>query len=411
MNSLLQLAEETKKELLYHIIPFWMSLRDERYGGYYGWLSYDLKLDKQAEKGCILNSRITWFFANAYTLYKDGGITGEECQAAGYSPERLLEEAKHGYAFLTEHCIDRENGGIYWSLKYDGTPLDTTKHTYNQAFCIYALSSYYEASGDKEALALALELFDIIEKRCTDEVGYLEAFTRDFRPESNEKLSENGVLADKTMNTLLHVFEAYTELYRVSGEPKVRERLAWMLGIFAEKVYNPAKHRQEVFFDAQYRTILDLHSYGHDIETAWLMDKGLDVLNDTAWRERMSPITADLVAEVYRTAFNGESFANECEKGVVNTHRIWWVQAEALVGFLNAWQRMPEHEEYLKAALCQWEFIKKYVIDGRDGSEWFWEVNEDGSPILGRPIVEPWKCPYHNGRMCIEVIRRASANL
>lgn len=411
MNSLLQLAEETKKELLYHIIPFWMSLRDERYGGYYGWLSYDLELGKQAEKGCILNSRITWFFANAYTLYKDGGITGEECQAAGYGPERLLEEAKHGYAFLTEHCIDRENGGIYWSLKYDGTPLDTTKHTYNQAFCIYALSSYYEASGDKEALALALELFDIIEKRCTDAVGYLEAFTRDFRPESNEKLSENGVLADKTMNTLLHVFEAYTELYRVSGEPKVRERLAWMLGIFAEKVYNPAKHRQEVFFDAQYRTILDLHSYGHDIETAWLMDKGLDVLNDTAWRERMSSITADLVAEVYRTAFNGESFANECEKGVVNTHRIWWVQAEALVGFLNAWQRMPEHEEYLKAAFCQWEFIKKYVIDSRKGSEWFWEVNEDGSPIPGRPIVEPWKCPYHNGRMCMEVIRRASANL
>ncbi len=411
MNSLLQLAEETKKELLYHIIPFWMSLRDEQYGGYYGWLSYDLELGKQAEKGCILNSRITWFFANAYTLYKDGGITGEECQAAGYGPERLLEEAKHGYAFLTEHCIDRENGGIYWSLKYDGTPLDTTKHTYNQAFCIYALSSYYEASGDKEALALALELFDIIEKRCTDAVGYLEAFTRDFRPESNEKLSENGVLADKTMNTLLHVFEAYTELYRVSGEPKVRERLAWMLGIFAEKVYNPAKHRQEVFFDAQYRTILDLHSYGHDIETAWLMDKGLDVLNDTAWRERMSSITADLVAEVYRTAFNGESFANECEKGVVNTHRIWWVQAEALVGFLNAWQRMPEHEEYLKAAFCQWEFIKKYVIDSRKGSEWFWEVNEDGSPIPGRPIVEPWKCPYHNGRMCMEVIRRASANL
>lgn len=411
MNSLLQLGVETKKELLYHIIPFWMSLRDERYGGYYGWLSYDLKLDKQAEKGCILNSRITWFFANAYTLYKNGGITGEECQAAGYSPQRLLEEAKHGYAFLTEHCIDRENGGIYWSLNYDGTPLDTTKHTYNQAFCIYALSSYYEASGDKEALALALELFDMIEKRCTDEVGYLEAFTRDFRPESNEKLSENGVLADKTMNTLLHVFEAYTELYRVSGEQKVRERLTWMLGIFAEKVYNPAKHRQEVFFDAQYRTILDLHSYGHDIETAWLMDKGLDVLNDTEWRKRMSAIIADLVAEVYRTAFNGESFANECEKGVVNTHRIWWVQAEALVGFLNAWQRIPEHEEYLNAALSQWEFIKKYVIDSRDGSEWFWEVNEDGSPIPGRPIVEPWKCPYHNGRMCIEVIRRTSGDL
>ncbi len=132
-----------------------------------------------------------------------------------------MEEAKHGYVFLKEHCIDREYGGIYWSLNYDGTPLDTTKHTYNQAFCIYALSSYYEASHDEEALALAKQLFSLIEEKCTDEVGYLEAFTREFQPESNEKLSENGVLADKTMNTLLHVFEAYTELYRVSRDETV----------------------------------------------------------------------------------------------------------------------------------------------------------------------------------------------
>lgn len=138
-----------------------------------------------------------------------------------------MEEAKHGYVFLKEHCIDREYGGIYWSLNYDGTPLDTTKHTYNQAFCIYALSSYYEASHDEEALALAKQLFSLIEEKCTDEVGYLEAFTREFQPESNEKLSENGVLADKTMNTLLHVFEAYTELYRVSRDETVGERLRW----------------------------------------------------------------------------------------------------------------------------------------------------------------------------------------
>lgn len=149
---------------------------------------------------------------------------------------------------MKEHCIDREYGGIYWSLNYDGTPLDTTKHTYNQAFCIYALSSYYEASHDEEALALAKQLFSLIEEKCTDEVGYLEAFTREFQPESNEKLSENGVLADKTMNTLLHVFEAYTELYRVSRDETVGERLRWIMDVFAEKVYNPAKRRQEVFF-------------------------------------------------------------------------------------------------------------------------------------------------------------------
>lgn len=408
VQALAVMREEVKQELLTDIIPFWRKLRDEEYGGYYGWLSYDLALDKKAEKGCILNSRITWFFANAYTAYKKGFFTDAECKAAGFFGSDLLAEAKHGYQFLKEHCLDRECGGIYWSLNYDGTPLDTTKHTYNQAFCIYALSSYYEASGDEEALALARELFRLIEEKCTDGIGYLEAFTREFAPESNEKLSENGVLADKTMNTLLHVFEAYTELYRVAGDKEVGERLRWIMDVFADKVYNPAKRRQEVFFDAEYNTILDLHSYGHDIETAWLMDRGVEVLADSEYEEKMSPITQALTSHIYETAFDGNSLANECDRGVVNAHRVWWVQAETVVGFLNGYGKTPGHDEYLKAALAQWAFIKAYVVDARSGSEWFWEVNEDGSPIADRPIVEPWKCPYHNGRMCIEVMRRIS---
>ena len=176
------MKEEVTKHLTEGIIPFWKALRDDTYGGYYGYMDYDLNVDKTAEKGCILNSRITWFFANAYILLKD---------------ETLLDEARHGYEFLRDHCIDKENGGIFWSMTYDGKPLDTTKHTYNQAFCIYALSSYYDASKDEEALKLAKELQVLIESKCTDEIGYLEAFTKDFQPESNEKLSENGVACRK----------------------------------------------------------------------------------------------------------------------------------------------------------------------------------------------------------------------
>lgn len=402
MDKLAAMRDEVKEELQKDIIPFWKNLRDDEKGGYYGWLSYDLALDKKSEKGCILNSRITWFFSNAYTLLKE---------------ESLLEEAKHGYEFLIKHCVDKEYGGIFWSLNYDGTPLDTTKHTYNQAFCIYALASYYEASKDREALELAFNLFRLIEEKCTDEVGYLEAFTRDFKPESNEKLSENGVLADKTMNTLLHVFEAYTELYRVTGvlpewkeeANEVRCRLAWMMDLFADKIYNPAKRRQEVFFDKDYNTILDLHSYGHDIETAWLIDRGVEVLGEEAYEEKMSPITQALTEQIYRVAFDGHSLANECDRGVVNENRIWWVQAETVVGFLNGYEKTPEHSEYRDAALAVWEFIKEHVVDQRSGSEWFWEVRADGTPIEGRPIVEPWKCPYHNGRMCIEVMKRITS--
>ena len=386
------IVQEIKTHLLEGIIPFWKNLRDNEYGGYYGWVDYDLNLDKRAVKGCILNSRIMWFFSNAYTLLKD---------------ESLLDEAKHGFAFMKEHCMDKENGGIFWSLKYDGTPEETLKHTYNQAFAIYALSSYYEATGDEEALSMAKELFTLIEEKCTDEEGYMEAFDEKFHVIDNDKLSENGVMADKTMNTLLHVFEAYTELYRVAALPEVKEKLMQIMDVFADKVYNPELHRQEVFFDAHWNCILNLHSYGHDIETAWLIDRGVEVLGEKKYEEKMSPITKDLTAQIYKVAFNGSSLANECEKGVVNTHRIWWVQAETVVGFLNGYEKDPDKAEYLEAAKNTWKFIKDYVIDKRNGSEWFWEVDEEGKPYPDRPIVEPWKCPYHNGRMCLEVIKRS----
>lgn len=385
------MKDEIRGHLLGTVIPFWKVLRDEEHGGYYGWMGYDLKVDKEAVKGCILNSRILWFFSNAYMMLKD---------------KSLLEEARHGFVFMKEYCMDRENGGVFWSVKYDGKAEDVTKHTYNQAFAIYALSSYYEASGDDEALTMAKELFHIIEERCTDKIGYQEAFDREFREIDNDKLSENGVIAQKTMNTLLHVFEAYTELYRVAGLSEVKERLMWILDTFADKVYNSELHRQEVFFDAEMNSIIDLHSYGHDIETAWLIDRGVEVLGEKKYEEKMTPITKELTSQIYQTAFDGSSLANECEKGVVDTTRIWWVQAEAVVGFLNGWQKDPGQGKYLEAAESEWEFIKQYVIDKRSGSEWFWAVAKDGTPCPGRPIVEPWKCPYHNGRMCFEVIKR-----
>jgi len=386
-----KLKEEMKKHLQEDIIPFWKSLRDDEFGGYYGEVGNDLIVDQKAQKGCILNSRITWFFSNAYMTLGD---------------DSLLDEARHGYLFLKEKCIDKENGGIYWSLNYDGSPRDTTKHTYNQAFCIYALASYYEASKDMEALTLAKSLFELIEERCTDEIGYLEAFTIDFKPASNEKLSENGVMAAKTMNTLLHVLEAYTQLYKVSGDHRVKEKLIWMLDIIEHKIYNPVLRRQEVFFDEKYNSIIDLHSYGHDIETAWLLDRTLEIIGDQKITDRMSRITKALTKKIYEVAFDGNSLANECDKGVVNEDRIWWVQAETVIGFLNGYQKTPENNHYLLAAEKEWEFIKKYVIDKRKNSEWFWAVNKEGKPYEKYVIVGPWKCPYHNGRMCMEVMNR-----
>lgn len=386
-----QLKSEVKNHLEMKLLPFWKKLRDKENGGFYGYVDFDLNIDKTAVKGCILHSRILWFFANAAMTLGD---------------KTLLEYADHAYEFIKKCCIDETYGGIYWAVTYDGKIADDIKHTYNQAFAIYALSSYYDASGNKEALELAWKLYELIETRCKDSEGYLEAFDRNFEPVSNEKLSENGVMAEKTMNTLLHVFEAYTELYRVTKDEKVGENLRWILEIFADKVYNPKRHRQEVFFDAHWNTLIDLHSYGHDIETAWLIDRGCEVLGDQALSEKMQAITKDLTAEVYKTAFKDNSLLNECEKGVDDVSRRWWVQAETVVGFLNGYEKAPEHKEYLEAVFGQWDYIKTNLVDKREGSEWFWDLDENGVPVTKKPIVEPWKCPYHNGRMCFEVIRR-----
>lgn len=387
----MSLAAEMKQHLQDVILPFWKGLKDEEFGGYYGFMDTELNLDKKAVKGCILNSRILWFFSNAWAVLQD---------------ESLKEYADHAYDFMKKYCYDEERGGVYWSVTYDGKPEDTTKHTYNQAFAIYALSSYYAVSGNKEALTLAQKLRDVVEEKCFDEVGYKEALDINFNPAENDKLSENGVMADRTMNTLLHVFEAYTELYRVSKDEIAATKLRWMMDLVADKIYNPALHRQEVFFDNNYTSLIDLHSYGHDIETAWLVDRGASVLGDEAYIAKMAPITADLEQNVYKLAYSENSFKNECERGVDDERRIWWVQAEAVVGFYNGWQKDNSKTHYLEAAENIWKFIQDKVVDKRPGSEWFSEVDVNGKPYMHKPILEPWKCPYHNGRMCLEMIKR-----
>ena len=384
-----QFTEEVRQELTRHILPFWKGLLDDVHGGYVGQVDFDLRRRPEADKGCILNSRILWFFSEAYLLLRE---------------EDLRQHADHAYEMLCR-MTDDANGGVYWSLHADGTVADGTKHTYNQAFAIYALSAYFRAAGRMEALDRARALFRIIESKCRDEGGYLEAFTADWRPESNEKLSENGVMATRTMNTLLHVMEGYTGLYQAWPDGEVRSRLYEILDIWEKKIYSRENRRQEVFFDHDYHSLIDLHSFGHDIETSWLTEKTLTALDDPALTARIRPLLLEMADHTWRVAFTNHGFANECEKGVINQKRIWWVQAEALMGFLNAYDQTGD-ERYRQAVLAQWAYIRDRLVDRRSGSEWFWYLHEDGTPGSDEPIVEPWKCPYHNGRMCFEVLRR-----
>ena len=387
-------AKIFQEHLEKQLIPFWNKMEDCEKGGFYGYADAYGVPDKNGVKGCILNSRILWFYAAAYNLLQQ---------------PVLLQKAEHAYQFMRDHFFDSRFGGVFWSVEADGTPLDTTKHTYNQSFAIYALSEYYKACGKKEVLNLAYELYRTIEEKCRDAEGYFEAYSREFQPVSNEKLSENGVLAERTMNTLLHVMEAYTELYRADHFYAVGDSIREILRLFKAKVYNPEKKRCEVFFDKTYRSLIDLESYGHDIEASWLLDRACEALDDSAYEAEILPIVTELAKGAYQQGIDRENHAmnNECENGNVSAKKVWWVQAESVTGFYNAYQRQPEKKEYLEMSEQVWQYIQKYVIDPKTG-EWVEDVSPDNTIQEGQALVHPWKCPYHNGRMYIEMIRRLS---
>ena len=387
---MLNLKEECRAELTQRIIPFWNKLRDDENGGFYGFMNNSLEVDKKADKGVILNSRILWFYSMAYKT-----IGGEE----------LLDNARHAYEFLRENCVDTENGGVYWMMNYDGTVNDGMKHTYNQAFAIYALSAYFLASGDEQALELAFELFDTVEEKCTDEIAYMEAFSEEWQLIDNDALSENGLMADKTMNTVLHLIEAYTVLYNASGDEKVKERILFLLDISKNKIFDAENNKLLVFFDTQLNVIGDIHSYGHDIEATWLFDRACETVTDSALEEDWRARNLLISENIYNIAFENGAVNNERENDKIDKKRVWWVQAESVVGFVNAYQQSGDRK-FLEAASTVYEWIKNCQTDKRENSEWWGEVDFDGNPMQTVAMVNPWKCPYHNGRMCIEILSR-----
>ena len=378
---------EIRQQLERKILPFWENLKDETFGGFYGSVDNNLIVNRAADKGCILNSRILWTFSTA----------ARQLDSAEY---RAYADCAMDFFRKFE---DPVNGGVYWSVTYDGRPADTTKHTYCQAFAIYGLAAYYRLTGKQEALDKAMDLFRIMESSCKDEAGYLEALKADFSPESNEKLSENGIMASRTMNTLLHVVEAYTELHRACPDGQVMIAAVEGLNQLLDRIYNPAKRRMEVFFDEDFRPILDMQSYGHDIEGSWLIWDAAEYFLRADGREAWRRMCLDLLESATERAFTDHGLHYESVDGIVNTTRAWWPQAETMLGFEFGW-RMTKDPAWLKRMRIQWDYIRRTTVDAREGSEWFNELREDGSLIGEKPLVEEWKCPYHNGRMCLKLM-------
>ncbi len=387
---------QIETELKTNILPFWAyKALDEENGGYYGLILNDLVVDSRALKGSVLCSRILWSFARAYAVFGD---------------KLYLDRANRAYKYLINNFVDNNFGGVYWSVDYKGKPVETKKQIYAQAFAVYALSEFYNAADSNEALSLAKDIFNLIEKSGFEKQhgGYYDACDRDWSLASDMKLGEEDMNAPKTMNTNLHILEAYTNLMRYWDSQYLRGQLKILLNIINKHILNPSTYHFKLFFDRDWKSFSDTISYGHDIEGSWLLLEAAEVLGDKYLIEDIKKIAIKMAEAVLKdgTAPDGGLWYEGNPGGVIKFNTDWWPQAEAMVGFLNAYQ-ISREKRFLDASLDSWVFIKKYLIDKKYG-EWFWSVdkNRNVNPKLEK--VGLWKCPYHNARACIEVRERLS---
>ena len=396
-NKLVLFKKEMQDVLTGNILPFWIDkMVDHENGGFYGRIDGHGNLHADAEKGGILNARILWTFSAAYRVL---------------GKSEYLEMATRAKDYIIAHFIDREYGGTYWSLDYKGNPKDTKKQFYAIGFMIYGLSEYVRATGDKEALDYAIQLFECIEEHSLDVIynGYIEACTREWSEIADMRLSDLDANYPKSQNTHLHIIEPYANLYRVWKDERLEKALRNMINIFTDKILNPETNHLDLFFEKDWtRGAGHLESYGHDIECSWLMHEAALVLGDAEVLKKVEEIVP-LVAKASEKGLNPDgSMIHEAnlDTGHVDDDLHWWVQAEAVVGFYNIYQHFGDESALDKSLQC-WQYIKDNLID-YEGGEWYWSRRPDGTLNLDDDKAGFWKCPYHNGRMCLEIIERIS---
>ena len=392
------LYEMAKKELLEDILPFWEKYDvDEENGGFYGVVTREGMPVKGGTKCLVLNARLVWTFASAYRILKD---------------EKYLKLAKRAYDYFCEYFIDKQYGGCYFMLDCKGNAIDDKKFVYGQAFAIYALSEYCRATGDTEARDKAVAIRDLLEQHAytPDHPGYIEILARDwsYNPANQGSNINPEAEATKTMNTHLHLIEAYTGLLRVLRTPEQIAKVRQHLNIMLDKVYDSEIHHFKMFFRDDWSWTTPEISYGHDIEGTWLMTETAEVLGEKDMEEKSAPKCLAMAAACLEESILPDgSMIYEYNPVTrhINTNRSWWVQAETVVGFLNAWQMSGEHR-FLDASLKAFEYIDLFVVDHEYG-EWFTMLGNSGEVLSGyESKIDGWKCPYHNARMCFEIIER-----
>lgn len=391
------LITRVEKELRSNILPFWLKYTiDDEFGGFRGQITNDLIVDPKADKGLILNARILWTFAKAYSVYRE---------------EVYVATATRAYEYILRHFWDNDFGGVYWMLNYRGEPCDTKKRVYGQAFTVYALAEYYLATGDDEALKRAIGLYEVIEKTSHDAKfgGYFETYERDWSLAQDQRLSEVDMDEKKSMNTHLHMLEAYANLTRMWKDDRLRSRLRELIEIFLNHIIHPKSHHLLLFFDEDWTPKSQVTSFGHDIEASWLLCEAAEIYGDGQLLKEVQEKAVRTAQAVLNEAVDADGgILYEAEHGrIIDSDKHWWPQSEAVVGFLNAYQ-LSGKEHFRAAAEGSWDFIEKYIVDHQHG-EWFWKVSREGVPSAEKYKVDPWKCPYHNSRTCFEVMARVGA--
>ena len=386
------LKNKAKTELI-NILDYWLkNTIDKENGGFIGEINHQNVINNNSEKGAVLNARILWSFSAAYAVEKN--------------PE-YLKTAKRAFQYIKDYFFDNEFGGIFWSLQADGKPKDTKNQIYAIAFVIYGLSEFYKIFKNEDALELAQSLFYKIELYSKDykNKGYLEAFTRDWQEIEDLRLSEKDANEKKTMNTHLHIVEAYANLYLIWPNPKLKDSIKEILEVIALYFINKYTWHLKLFFDENWKEKEDVISYGHDIEAAWLLQWCAEAIEDVDLiknYQKYAVAFADATKEGL-DADGGLWYEYEPKEQKLIAEKHWWPQAELWIGMINAWQ-LTQNEEFLEITEKNFEFVEKYIIDHKNG-EWIWGVYADYSPIL-KDKAGFWKCPYHNSRACIELIKR-----
>jgi cellobiose epimerase len=394
LNKLETLKAEVKDELVSNILPFWMTkMIDSKDGGFYGRIDGSGLVYDNADKGCVLNARILWTFSSAFRVLKN--------------PD-YLKTAERSKDYLLDNFFDKESGGVFWLLDHKGKMKDGKKQIYAQAFAIYGLTEYYRVTNDRKSLEKAIELFRLIEKYSYDKKfdGYFEAFSREWGVLDDLRLSAKDANEKKTMNTHLHVLEAYTNLYRIWKDDLLKNQLRSLIGVFTDRIVNNQTYNLNMFFDEEWNDKTDLVSYGHNIESAWLIYEAAHVLGDESVTSKVKKICLGIAESSKKGIMADGSMIYEkfFKSGHLDTDRHWWVQAETVVGFLNAFS-LSGKEEFLNLSLAAWKFISDHLVDRQNG-EWYWSVDNNLQPNLKEDKAGFWKCPYHNSRMCLEIIER-----